>query len=94
MVCHKIQSTSGLILNLKQVPKMLSNLVNNWGKDCFIVSFKLETDINLVITKSKKAINDYGVSLVVANQLQVRFMIFLLILCEFKVEFRKKFEDN
>ena len=73
---------------------MLSNLVNNWGKDCFIVSFKLETDINLVITKSKKAINVYGVSLVVANQLQVRFMIFLLILCEFKVEFRRKFEDN
>ena len=54
MVEHKIQSTSGLILNLTQVPKMLTALVNEWAKDCFIVSFKLETDENFVILKSKK----------------------------------------
>ena len=80
MVEHKIQSTSGLILNLTQVPKMLTALVNDWAKDCFIVSFKLETDENFVILKSKKAINNYGVHLVVANQLQVENLILNFIL--------------
>ena len=80
MVEHKIQSTSGLILNLTQVPKMLTALVNEWAKDCFIVSFKLETDENFVILKSKKAINNYGVHLVVANQLQVENLTLNFIL--------------
>ena len=42
MIEHKIQSNSGLQLNLKQVPKMLKTIVNTWCKDCFIISFKLE----------------------------------------------------
>ena len=71
MVEHKIQSSSGLILKLTQVPKMLSTLVNVWARDCYVISFKLETDENLVVLKSKKAINSYGVNLVIANQLQV-----------------------
>ena len=69
---HKIQSSSGLQMNLKQVPKMLSHLTNTWAKGCFVVSFKLETDPDLVVKKSKQAIEKYSVNLVVANQLQVR----------------------
>ena len=75
MIEHKIQSNSGLQLNLKQVPKMLKTIVNTWCKDCFIISFKLETDSNLVIEKSKKAILAYNVNLVIANQLQVTIRI-------------------
>ena len=68
---HKIQSSSGFQLNLKQVPKMLSRLTDTWAGECFVVSFKLETDPELVVQKSKAAIEKYSVHLVVANQLQV-----------------------
>ena len=68
---HKIQSADGLQMNLKQVPKMLLHLTNTWAKESFIVSFKLETDPDLVVQKSKAAIEKYSVHLVVANQLQV-----------------------
>ena len=44
-VQHKIQSSSGnLMLQLKQVPKLLRDLRMEWAKDSFVVSFKLETD--------------------------------------------------
>jgi len=69
---HKIQSNSGLQLNLKQVPKMLRSVTSLWAKDCYIVSFKLETDHDILIKKAKDAIEKYRVNLVVANQLDTR----------------------
>jgi phosphopantothenate-cysteine ligase len=69
---HKIQSNSGLQLNLIQVPKMLRSVTSLWAKDCFIVSFKLETNHDILIKKAKDAIEKYRVNLVVANQLDTR----------------------
>ena len=81
---HKIQSGDGLQMNLKQVPKMLLHLTNTWAKECYVVSFKLETDPDLVIQKSKVAIEKYSVHLVVANQLQVHSCYLILLNCHFQ----------
>lgn len=83
MCLHKIQSSSGLELSLKQVPKMLSHLTSTWAPDSFVVSFKLETDQALVVSKAKSAIIKNNVHLVVANQLDVRpsYHIFVFMHC-------------
>lgn len=72
METHKIQSggSNGIDIHLDPVPKMLKTL-KSWSPKSFIVSFKLETDPDLVIKKARGAIEKYGVHLVVANQLQV-----------------------
>ena len=83
MVVHKIQSSGtnsqGLTIELENVPKMLKKLTTEWAPQSFVVSFKLETDPNLVIPKAKGAISKYQVDLVVANQLQTRRDIVYLV---------------
>ncbi|KAG7193407.1 uncharacterized protein KQ657_000825 [Scheffersomyces spartinae] len=71
---HKIQSqTSGtLIVNLEQVPKFLSRLVDNWAPTAMIVSFKLETDSLILIKKAIGALERYQHQLVIGNLLQTR----------------------
>ena len=64
---HKIQSSSGLDLHLDQVPKRLANLKSDWCPAAFVVSFKLETDIDILMDKAKAAIAKYKVDAVVAN---------------------------
>jgi phosphopantothenate-cysteine ligase len=80
MAEHKIQSGSGaagaeegLTLRLKPVPKALSALRHIWAPNAFIVSFKLETDPHLLLSKAAGAITKYGVHAVVANQLEQRY---------------------
>jgi phosphopantothenate---cysteine ligase (ATP) len=68
---HKIQSGAGLVLELEQVPKMLPILTSTWAPRSYVVSFKLETERSLVVEKATRAIQNYGVHSVVANQLQV-----------------------
>ncbi|KAJ2809467.1 Phosphopantothenate--cysteine ligase cab2 [Coemansia guatemalensis] len=73
MVEHKIQSGTGdLTLRMNQVPKFLRPLVKNWAPACFVVSFKLETDPNLLAPKAKYALEKYGHQIVVANLLNTR----------------------
>ena len=51
---HKLQSSEGVPnLQLALVPKMLTPLVRHWVRDAFIVSFKLETDQDLLVDKAK-----------------------------------------
>lgn len=70
---HKIQSRGGMLnLQLQQVPKCLGLLRNEWAPAAFHVSFKLETDEQLLLEKSKAAITNYGVHSVVANELNTR----------------------
>lgn len=76
---HKIQSSSGLDLHLEQVPKMLGSLTNTWAPDAFVVSFKLETDVELLIPKAQQAIAKYHVHAVVANILTTRRDIVYLV---------------
>ena len=67
------------MLELERVPKLLKNLTSEWAVEAFIVSFKLETDPDLVVPKAKQAIASYGVDLVVANQLQTRRDVVYLV---------------
>lgn len=82
---HKIQSReehsggpeSGasrqLVINLDPVPKFLSSLVQSWApKGSMIVSFKLETNPSLLVTKAEQALHRYRHDLVIGNLLTTR----------------------
>lgn len=79
LVTHKIDSVEPLNLTLQVVPKFLHPLVKYWVPDGFIVSFKLETDQNKLVSKSKKALERYGHKLVIANELATRTERVLLV---------------
>ncbi|KAL8980169.1 MAG: hypothetical protein Q9177_005954 [Variospora cf. flavescens] len=61
-----------LIINLDPVPKLLHSLVDGWAPEGMIVSFKLETDPSLLISKAKKALERYSHHLVIGNLLSTR----------------------
>ncbi len=70
---HKLQSSAGAPnVALTLVPKMLKPLVKSWVPNAFVVSFKLETDDDLLIPKAEKALATYGHNLVVGNILETR----------------------
>lgn len=80
MAEHKIQSNAGApSVHLKIVPKMLAPLVKSWVPHAFVVSFKLETDENILEEKSVKALRTYGHHCVVANLLHTRKLRVVLI---------------
>ncbi|GFZ49582.1 Uncharacterized protein JCM24511_07702 [Saitozyma sp. JCM 24511] len=73
MAEHKIQSGHGtLSLEMDQVPKVLRPLVQEWTPEGYIVSFKLETDPELLIPKARAALSRYGHQLVIGNELHRR----------------------
>lgn len=72
MPTHKMTSGEAPTISLQLVPKMLAPLVNLWVPHAFVVSFKLETDENLLITKSRESLTKYKHKLVIANILQTR----------------------
>ncbi|XP_046355568.2 phosphopantothenate--cysteine ligase-like isoform X1 [Haliotis rufescens] len=71
---HKIQSSTDkpLQLSLQLVPKMLKPLVHEWAPNAFVVSFKLETDRNLLSKKAYAALEKYQHQVVIANLLDTR----------------------
>lgn len=68
----KVNESGQLILDLDPVPKFLRKLVQNWANKSMIVSFKLETDKELLITKAKQALKNYNHQLVIGNILSTR----------------------
>jgi len=72
MSVHKISSSGPPTISLQLVPKILAPLVSLWVPKAFVVSFKLETDENLLISKARTALNKYHHNLVIANMLQTR----------------------
>jgi phosphopantothenate-cysteine ligase len=73
---HKIQSSGSsedlLTLHLKPVPKVMGSIRQVWAPKAFLVSFKLETDIEILRQKSIRAVEKYGCHMVVGNILQTR----------------------
>ena len=60
MAEHKLQSSEGApTVQLKMVPKMLAPLVKDWVPQAFVVSFKLETDESILLSKAHKALQTY-----------------------------------
>ncbi|XP_010064012.1 phosphopantothenate--cysteine ligase 2 [Eucalyptus grandis] len=73
MAEHKIQSGSGpLDMSLVQVPKMLAVLRKEWAPFAYCISFKLETDKNILLKKADMALSKYKMHVVVANELLTR----------------------
>ncbi|RWS02519.1 phosphopantothenate-cysteine ligase-like protein [Dinothrombium tinctorium] len=80
MAIHKIQSGEGpLRLHLEMVPKILRPLIKFWTPHAFVVSFKLETDESILVTKARKALEKYGHKIVIANALQTRKSTVILV---------------
>ena len=72
---HKIQSQGGsndLVLKLSPVPKVIGLLRDTWAPNSFVVSFKLETDKDILRKKAQGAIEKYGCHMVIGNMLQTR----------------------
>lgn len=70
---HKIQSGKGsLTIQMDQVPKVLKPMVEQWVPEGYLVSFKLETDPQLLIPKAVGALQRYGHQLVIGNDLNRR----------------------
>lgn len=61
-----------LIIDLDPVPKFLKNLVDGWAPEGMIVSFKLETDPDILIHKSQYSLQRYQHHLVIGNLLATR----------------------
>ena len=61
-----------LVINLDPVPKFLKTLVDGWAPEGMIVSFKLETDPSLLVTKAQQALARYSHHLVIGNLLSSR----------------------
>ena len=84
MVEHKIQSNhvnanQGLQIQFDNVPKMIKPLVTQWALNGYIVSFKLETDPDLLLQKSLTALKRYGHQVVIGNVLNTRKLRVLFI---------------
>lgn len=84
---HKIQSSEHpdsiiseqpaagkqLVINLDPVPKFLSTLVSAWAPSgSMIVSFKLETDPDLLVSKAQQSLHRYHHDVVIGNLLATR----------------------
>lgn len=70
---HKLQSGDGtLVLRLSPVPKRMGSLRTEWAPHSFVVSFKLETDHNILRQKAERAVEKYGCQMVIGNLLHSR----------------------
>ena len=57
MATHKIQSdVDGLTIRLSNTPKLLGVCRTTWAPEAYFVSFKLETDENILIKKANRAL--------------------------------------
>lgn len=61
-----------LVIDLDPVPKFLKRLVDGWAPNGMIVSFKLETDPSLLVSKAQTALHRYSHHLVIGNLLSTR----------------------
>ena len=80
MPVNKIQSrevevddNGEVLLKLQHVPKALELVKKRWNSDAFVLSFKLETDEEKLMTKSLDSIRLNGVDAVLANHLHKRY---------------------
>uniref|UniRef100_A0A183S737 DFP domain-containing protein n=1 Tax=Schistocephalus solidus TaxID=70667 RepID=A0A183S737_SCHSO len=70
--CVRVGTNGSLTVHLSPVPKTLRLLTSVWARDAFVVSFKLETDKEVLLTRAKQALEKYQTHVVVANLLHTR----------------------
>ena len=88
---HKLPSTGSdeLLLRLSTVPKLLPV----WKAACadsVCVSFKLETEWGGLRDKARRALEQYGMDVVVCNELSTRYEKVLLVYRGYEEEVRRK----
>src|SRR3990167_4058245 len=61
---HKIQSSSvpALNLSLPPTPKCLGHITHEWAPSSFVISFKLETDPDILFAKATKVFSSFFLS--------------------------------
>lgn len=64
-----VPRSKSLVIDLDPVPKFLKNLVEGWSPQGMIVSFKLETDPEILVLKAKYSLDRYQHHLVIGNLL-------------------------
>ncbi|KMZ66794.1 Phosphopantothenate--cysteine ligase [Zostera marina] len=95
MAEHKIQSSGGpLDMRLIPVPKLLSVLRNEWAPSAFYISFKLETDSEILLNKADMALKKYGMHAVVANELTTRKEEVVVVTSNKKITVRRCHQDE
>ncbi|KAH7652683.1 Phosphopantothenate--cysteine ligase protein [Dioscorea alata] len=95
MAKHKIQSSSGpMDMRLSQVPKMLSVLRKDWAPMAFCISFKLETDADILLQKAEIAMKKYQMHIVVANLLATYKREVTVVTDNGTIDVRKQGEDS
>ncbi|KAH6630227.1 DNA/pantothenate metabolism flavoprotein [Chaetomium sp. MPI-SDFR-AT-0129] len=67
-----VPRSKSLVIDLDPVPKFLKNLVEGWSPQGMIVSFKLETDPEILVHKAKYSLDRYQHHLVIGNLLATR----------------------
>ncbi|EPE04658.1 phosphopantothenate-cysteine ligase [Ophiostoma piceae UAMH 11346] len=68
----KVPRSKRLVIDLDPVPKFLKFLVDEWSPQSMMISFKLETDPDLLIGKAQGALERYQHHLVIGNILETR----------------------
>lgn len=93
---NKIQSNEeGLMIQLFPIKKEIYKIKTEWNPNSFLISFKLETDKDILFQKANKAIIKTKSDLIVANLLQTRYKIVYFISPNEKVDIiEQKGEDN
>lgn len=66
-------ATNCLHVKLSPVPKMLSLIREDFAPNAFCVSFKLETDKDILLEKAQIAIKKYDMHMVIGNVLESRY---------------------
>ncbi|KAF7815575.1 phosphopantothenate--cysteine ligase 2 [Senna tora] len=95
MVEHKIQSGSHLLdVKLVLVPKMLLVLRKEWAPLAFCISFKLETDSNILLKKADNALAKYKMNAVVANELSTRKEEVVVVTSSEKITVRRSKSES
>lgn len=80
IVENKIQSNdSELTIQLYPIKKEIYKIKTEWNPKAFLISFKLETDKNILFQKVNKAIIKTKSDLVIANLLQTRYNVVYLV---------------
>jgi phosphopantothenate---cysteine ligase (ATP) len=68
----RVPRSKRLIIDLDPVPKFLKNLVDGWAPEGMIISFKLETDPDILVQKAQYSLERYQHHLVIGNLLATR----------------------
>jgi phosphopantothenate-cysteine ligase len=67
-----VRGGEALMLRLEQTPKMLALVRSKWCPKAFSASFKLETDVEILLQKSRDSLRKYRMHVVVANEMTRR----------------------